>query len=183
MNFTPLQNAALKRFASQGYAGTTLAQIAGDVGIKPPSIYAHFKNKEELFLSLLEPTIEEELAYARRSAADFSADDERLLSFLKDIEKRYESAPVMSFLLHAAYLPPEPLALRLDEPIKRYMESLAKIFIVAFKARRPGRLEPETLAAAYLGVVDSLQAEMLYGGRKPFRKRLGALWALLSLAL
>lgn len=42
-------NAAIKQYALHGYHGATVRKIADEVGIKPPSIYFFFKNKEELF--------------------------------------------------------------------------------------------------------------------------------------
>ena len=43
-----LIKAALDLFSENGYEGTSVDQIAKVVGIKAPSIYAHFKGKEEL---------------------------------------------------------------------------------------------------------------------------------------
>ncbi|WP_168198252.1 TetR/AcrR family transcriptional regulator [Crassaminicella thermophila] len=43
-------NSAIKNFFNLGYEKTSLSLIASEVGIKKPSIYYHFKNKEELFI-------------------------------------------------------------------------------------------------------------------------------------
>jgi len=183
MDLSNLQIAALKRFAEQGFNGTLLSQIAADVGIKPPSIYAHFKGKEDLFLSLIEPTIEEELNYVREALADCSGGEKILSAFLGNIERRFEKAPMMRFLLHMVYIPPLKLAGRIDKPVQQYMNKLDKIMLDAFKRLRPGSLTPEILADAYMGIIDSLQAEILYGGKRRFRRRLKALWAVFRLAL
>ena len=183
MTFTAIQNAALKRFGQQGFSGTALADIASDVGIKPPSIYAHFKSKEELFLSLVEPTIEEELADVHGAlASKVKGDLETLAAFLRAIEQRYEATPIFRFLLHGVYLPPQTLAREVDGSIQTYMKSLDKIMADYFQTILPGRLPPQVMAEAFMGIVDSLQAEILYGGKKRFRKRYKALWALFQLA-
>ncbi|MHC1745613.1 MAG: TetR/AcrR family transcriptional regulator [Negativicutes bacterium] len=44
---------ALELFSQKGYEGAALSEIAERVGIKKPSIYAHYKNKEALFLSVV----------------------------------------------------------------------------------------------------------------------------------
>jgi len=49
-----IKKVALSLFAQKGYDGTTMNDIAKLVGIKTPSIYAHFNGKEELFFSVYE---------------------------------------------------------------------------------------------------------------------------------
>ena len=45
--------AAAELFVAQGYAGTTLRQIAEAAGIKAGSVYHHFDSKEDLFAAVL----------------------------------------------------------------------------------------------------------------------------------
>ena len=45
---------ALTLFAENGYNGTSMEQIAQDVGIKAPSLYKHFKGKEDILNSLID---------------------------------------------------------------------------------------------------------------------------------
>ena len=47
-------NAALSLFAEKGYDGTSVEQIAELVGIKAPSLYKHFKGKEDILNSLID---------------------------------------------------------------------------------------------------------------------------------
>lgn len=42
-----------KVFASNGYEGASLAEIAREVGIKTPALYYHFKSKHEIFFTYL----------------------------------------------------------------------------------------------------------------------------------
>ena len=45
---------ALTLFAENGYNGTSVEQIAQNVGIKAPSLYKHFKGKEDILNSLID---------------------------------------------------------------------------------------------------------------------------------
>lgn len=51
-------DAAANRLVSQGYAATTLRQVAADVGIKAGSIYHYFPSKEALFTAVFRDGIE-----------------------------------------------------------------------------------------------------------------------------
>ncbi|MBR6404769.1 MAG: TetR/AcrR family transcriptional regulator [Lachnospiraceae bacterium] len=46
--------AALSLFAEKGYNGTSVGQIAKSVGIKAPSLYKHFKGKEDILNTLID---------------------------------------------------------------------------------------------------------------------------------
>jgi AcrR family transcriptional regulator len=46
-------DAAESLFASRGYAGTTLRDVAGAVGLRTPSLYNHFASKDALYEAVL----------------------------------------------------------------------------------------------------------------------------------
>ena len=45
---------ALELFSVHGYEDTSVAEIAAAVGIKAPSLYKHYRNKEEIFSAILQ---------------------------------------------------------------------------------------------------------------------------------
>ena len=44
---------ALDFFSKEGYAGVSIRQIAGEVGIRESAIYNHYKSKEEIFAAIM----------------------------------------------------------------------------------------------------------------------------------
>ncbi len=50
----PLVEAARELFSLKGYDGTSVDEIAESIGIKGPTIYKYFKNKEELLKAVID---------------------------------------------------------------------------------------------------------------------------------
>jgi AcrR family transcriptional regulator len=50
-------DAALTLFAENGYDGTSVEQIANIVGIKAPSLYKHYKGKEDILNALIDSAL------------------------------------------------------------------------------------------------------------------------------
>jgi AcrR family transcriptional regulator len=68
-----VRTAALELFAAQGYRATTIDEIGARVGIRGPSVYKHFRSKQDLLVDVVVGTTEAMLAAQRaavRSAAD-----------------------------------------------------------------------------------------------------------------
>ncbi len=64
--------AARARFHRHGYSGTSLEDIAGDLGITAPALYRHFRGKDALYTAALESN----LAHLEECVADGSSADE-----------------------------------------------------------------------------------------------------------
>jgi AcrR family transcriptional regulator len=68
-----VRTAALELFAARGYRATTIDEIGARVGIRGPSVYKHFRSKQDLLIDVVVGTTEAMLAAQRaavRSAGD-----------------------------------------------------------------------------------------------------------------
>jgi AcrR family transcriptional regulator len=54
---------SIQLFATRGYAGTSMRQIAAAAGIKPASIYAHFESKQQILAHALSEVLYEFHSY------------------------------------------------------------------------------------------------------------------------
>jgi TetR/AcrR family transcriptional regulator len=65
---------ARQRFAGRGYSGTSLADIAESVGIRPPSLFHHFPSKEALYRAVLIQSFDDWFALMDETMAAEPAD-------------------------------------------------------------------------------------------------------------
>jgi AcrR family transcriptional regulator len=66
----------------QGYAGTTLDELAREAGVSRRGLLARFRSKEDVFLGSIERVVERMLAELERIAAEKAAPDVRLWRIL-----------------------------------------------------------------------------------------------------
>lgn len=67
-------DAALELFSVQGFEATSIAQIAGAVGIRKASLYSHFKNKQAILDALVQEVLEQYEEHSLFARADWEKD-------------------------------------------------------------------------------------------------------------
>jgi AcrR family transcriptional regulator len=95
-------DAAEDLFAEKGYSATSLGDVADRVGIRSPSLYNHFKNKEALYQAVLDRLLEDFSApLAELDSGPVT--QERVMNWLDTIVRQHHSNPNLARLLqHAA---------------------------------------------------------------------------------
>lgn len=178
MSSNEIKKAGLFHFANSGYDGTSLSAIAGEVGIKKQSIYAHFANKDELFLTILNEVLATERTYIQ----DFFTKDHTnlkvaLFEFLQGFSKRYEMYDNTKFLLRMGFLPPTHLYQQVMDKVYLFYDDIEKVLIDVFEQNRDSLTEPvNDVVTAFIGLYDTVLVELLYSGNERFQKRLHASW-------
>lgn len=183
MTVEGLKKAALNRFAENGFDGTSMAHIADDVGIKKQSIYAHFKGKDQLFLQVFSDVVESEILSVTafieqnktRPIQDF------LYDFLFYHKERNEGNAATKFWLRISFFPPAHLYDEVMGKVYAYLDKLEELLEPLIEAAQregalSGEIDPKEATAAFLGVLDGVFVEMLYGGPERTKRRLEASW-------
>lgn len=66
----PITQAALRRFAVNGYHGTTIRQVAAEAGLSVPGVYHHFGSKQSILVHLCEVAMDELIGASTRAVAE-----------------------------------------------------------------------------------------------------------------
>ncbi len=177
-----IEDVALGLFASEGFEGASLGRIAEAVGIRKPSIYAHFRSKEDLFLRVFDRALGRKrrdwFRYALQGAElPLENNLHRLTERLLD---DYESDPETRFLLRMFYFPPNSLH---DDVMTRVVPFFEQAELglkqLLLRPAHAARLHPggaPDAALAYVTVLDGIMAEAIYGDRTRADRRLRAVW-------
>lgn len=95
-------DAAEDLFAEKGYSATSLGDVADRVGIRSPSLYNHFKNKEALYEAVLERLLRDFSAPLEELGKE-PVTYERVFEWLETIVRQHHANPNLARLLqHAA---------------------------------------------------------------------------------
>lgn len=74
----PILDAAIRVFARQGYAGTSVQDILDGVGLSKPALYYHFESKAGLFRAILDHAFDECFRLMQEAVTPRAPGEERL---------------------------------------------------------------------------------------------------------
>ncbi|MFC9454515.1 TetR/AcrR family transcriptional regulator [Streptomyces sp. NPDC056983] len=148
VNASAVRNAALTLFAERGYHGTALSQIAGELGIRTPSLYNHMRSKQDLLRDLVTETTEQ-----------VWAEYESAIDGVEDVVERLRRATRVYALRHATHRREALVVNRdidcLDEPARAHVLELRRRHALAIRdliaeGARSGRfVEGESTLGAF----------------------------------
>ena len=174
---------ALVHFAERGYDASSLNDIAVLAGMRKPSLYAHFKSKDDLFSAVLDLALTTERQYLEEQFAVAASASVGLDTLYTDhLAQRYESSAALRFLLRTAFFPPAELKGQVSAGFEAYLERMRELFGISLKVKYPA-LNATDLGIfqdAYIGLIDSLHVELIYGNEATYRRRVAALWRILG---
>ena len=184
MSSKKIRDVALSHFANFGYEGASLSKIAEEVGIKKPTIYSHYKGKDDLFLSVVHYVFQLE---RRRILEYFQSCEDmplktKLHGMFQWLEQGFTESDTTKFLLRVAFFPPPALFDEVMNIVNPFLDGMQRNLIKLLnKATKQGEFSHpniEAVAIAYLTLIDGVLVELLYGGKQRYQIRVEAAWSI-----
>ncbi|MDX6152584.1 TetR/AcrR family transcriptional regulator [Marinococcus sp. PL1-022] len=161
---------SLELFTERGYEGTTLAAIAGQIGIQKPSLYAHFANKEALFLATVKKAVLEynQIVSSELKALGAESAEIQLKTLLYRLaEVYYDEYTISQFYYRFLFFPPPGLGPQMQELVE-YHGSAADQHIEAVvqQGKNDGKIEPsiasDLITETYLTLLSGIDFDTRY---------------------
>jgi AcrR family transcriptional regulator len=122
-----VREAALTLFSRLGYHGTTMKDVANELGVRAPSLYNHIDSKQEILQRIVVVGMERALAY-QQAAIDATDDVHEQLRWMT-------AAHVLIHIRHrrSAVVGDRELA-NLDEPVREQVRARRELYESRFRA-------------------------------------------------
>jgi AcrR family transcriptional regulator len=158
-NRSLILRAAREVFGRRGYHSATIEEIADEAGLSNGAIYYNFKNKEDLFLALLDDRIQERALSVAGilSSADADAQAHDVISSIK--ANRTWRLLFLEFVTYAARNP--KFARRLRRQRARMRTALSETIERQIPDRLSGNVPPDRLSLILIALANGLAIEEL----------------------
>jgi len=178
-----IQQVALSLFAEKGYDATALSEIANKIGIKKPSIYAHYPGKMELFLEIVKNVQNDYRACwfdALKTSANQPA-DKRLEAIFFTVSTHYiNNKDNLSFLVRLWLFPPAECAKNALDSMHSLNEELLEEIAIIFRQGITDKIfhpeSPEEMAHAYFCLLDGYLARVIRYPNFDYKKAVSLVW-------
>jgi AcrR family transcriptional regulator len=162
-----IRESALKCFSIYGYEGTSLSMITEELGMKKQSVYAHFKSKDDLFMSVLDTVLKEEEEFLEEYFGRRYRDAAECFDgFITEIKERFvsEKEDNIKFILHTSYMPPEKLREEVAAKCHLYFQMIEKMVCRVVEETTRDKNEIKAKVLAMTALIDGLFSALLYCG-------------------
>ena len=181
-----IRQAAMQLFAARGYAGTSIADIAQQVGISKAGLYNYYSSKEELLLELLEQSFSAWQAASRPALAGVGSFHDRLWRHFRGaVDFTTEHPAEVAVIRVAATQIDGELGTRVRKEVaakkKDYIKTLETFFSEALESREVRSATAANLARTWRAFLDGLLSDLMFrtSEQVPSEERLQGMWKIL----
>lgn len=167
-------------FSSYGYEETSLKDIAKNVKIKPPSIYAYFESKQALFEQIVNSVIEDYLDFIEEQSyviKDFPL-EKKLYYILVDLNKYYYMNEKGFFLKRYGIYPPEnfkDLITAKNKEVEQAIRNL--VFSILRNEKKVNLIDEEAVVTSFTTLLDGMLFYMMSSPYEGYEHRLNTVWS------
>lgn len=176
-----LQN-ALILFSKQGYAQTSIRDIALKVKIKAPSIYAYFSSKEELFESVADYVMSDYLNFVRQKATDIIglSKVDKLYTFTEQIIEYLYEKDLAYFVIRYSVDPPDQFKDAIFERFNEVDDEIKELIRDILKPELDNYIHVDTIISSFFCILDGMLLSLGNSSREECEIRLKATWEVFS---
>lgn len=184
-----IKDVALELFGQKGYEDTSLAEIAKEVGIKKPSIYNHFRSKEDLFIEVLEDLIVNEVTAYRMTEGKMNPSEPlKNIKILFDLFcQRLMTTKEALLWKRVTFFPPEQFKDLIHEQFIHFEKITTSILVSVYEEGVTQHifqdLTEEEFVASFLCLVDGVFLEHHYYTEEIFQQRIESAWKVYVLGI
>ncbi|MBN8193026.1 TetR/AcrR family transcriptional regulator [Bacillus sp. NTK074B] len=177
-----IKTVALDLFGQKGYEDTSLAEIAREVGIKKPSIYNHFRSKDDLFVEVLEDLIISEVKAYRMAQEEMNHLEpvENVRNLFDLFCQRLMTTKESLLWKRVTFFPPEPFKDLIQEHFVYFEEVTSSILVDIYeegiKQKRFHEITVDEFVSSFLCLVDGVFLEHHYYTQEIFQQRVESAW-------
>lgn len=170
----------LRLFSSQGYEETALKDIALQVNIKTPSIYAYFESKQDLFEQIISFVIEDYLEFIERQShviKNFHT-EKKLYHVLVELNKYYYMNDKGFFLKRYGIYPPENFKELITAKNKKVEKGIRDLVLSILKNDTENKLiDEEIIVTSFITILDGMLYHMMSSPYKEYELKLNHTWS------
>ena len=166
-----IQEAAEKLFAEKGFHLTTVEEIAREANLAKGTIYLHFANKKDLFLSVIEKKLHVLLEKIKVGITQGKSFSEKIRLAI-GVHLKFLENNANFFKITQTF--PEQFKKELEEKLlqrvikinSQYLALVDSLIKQGIKEGEIKNLNPRKLAVILIGIVHSLTIYWVYGGER-----------------
>ncbi|GIO28047.1 TetR/AcrR family transcriptional regulator [Ornithinibacillus bavariensis] len=170
----------LKLFSSYGYEETALKDIAENVNIKTPSIYAYFESKQDLFEQIVSFVIEDYLEFIEQQSyvVENFPIEKKLYHVLVELNKYYYMNDKGSFLKRYGIYPPENFKELITAKNNKVEEGIRDLVFSILRSNKENEfIDEETIVTSFTTILDGMLFHMMSSPYEEYERRLNMIWS------
>jgi TetR/AcrR family transcriptional regulator len=151
-----LLEGAAELFTQKGYAATTVREIVGAAGVTKPVLYYYFRNKEGIYLELMQGSFAKMDHLLTTSRADEGTVTQKVLRLCDRLYSLFREHVKVARVMYAIYYGPHQGApfFDFDAYHSKFREALQRLMEEGMRKREFRKGNPEEMAWAVIGAVN-----------------------------